>query len=719
MMGSFSAIAQTTYYVRTDGGDSTQCTGLADAAYPGSGTAQPCAFKHPFWALDASGQWVLHGGDTLVIRAGSYKMGYGEGNLPTDLCSSDYTWACHLPPLPSGPDAAHPTRVLGEGWDSGCASPPQLWGAERADWILDLTGTSNAVVGCLEITDRSGCADWHCDPAVACQRDQFPYGNYADVGIRASDSSNVTLKDLNVHGMAWGGIHAGRISDWTIQNVRVAGNGGVGWDGDLGEESSDSGTIRFSHFTVEWNGCPETYPGLQPSSCWGQQTCGGYGDGVGLARSGGHFIIEDSVFRHNVSDGLDLLYVGVDHPDSLVEVYRSQAYGNAGNQMKIGGTSRVVNCLISSDCAYFYQKPIGQYLGNLNSGDHCRAGGAALSVNLPRGKDAYVVNSTLAGQGWACAELQCNTLDFPDQPACDGTERVYLQNSIFQGYQVVYLDYERLADFIGDGDPYHFTTAQTADHNLIHDCEVSSPTGPNTLTDDPLFVNGGIGNLDAHLQSASPAIGQGLPIGSLGGLVPADDVEGLVRTDPPDLGAYEYQGSTGCTLSCTASAPASAQVDTPVSFTATATPSSACTGNVTYHWDFGDGPSGNGASATHTYTTAGTFSWTMTAKVQGVECIRSGSITVTPAVTPPYLAAVTKASSPFRLKISGSNLQAGLQVFIGNDPSPWPSVAYKNSTLIVLKSGSALKARFPQGQAVQILVVNPDGGQAAISYTRP
>ena len=34
----------TTYYVRSDGGSTDQCNGLADAAYPGSGTNQPCAW---------------------------------------------------------------------------------------------------------------------------------------------------------------------------------------------------------------------------------------------------------------------------------------------------------------------------------------------------------------------------------------------------------------------------------------------------------------------------------------------------------------------------------------------------------------------------------------------------------------------------------------------------------------------------------------------------
>jgi hypothetical protein len=66
-----------TYYVRPDGGSAAQCTGRANAPYPGSGTAQPCAWDHPFRALPPGGTPRIAGEDTLIIAPGSYMMGLG------------------------------------------------------------------------------------------------------------------------------------------------------------------------------------------------------------------------------------------------------------------------------------------------------------------------------------------------------------------------------------------------------------------------------------------------------------------------------------------------------------------------------------------------------------------------------------------------------------------------------------------------------------------
>ncbi|MBI4769227.1 MAG: right-handed parallel beta-helix repeat-containing protein, partial [Chloroflexi bacterium] len=222
-----AAPAGATWYVRTDGGSPTQCTGLVDAPYPGSGSGQPCAWDHPFRALPPDGTPRIASGDTLIIGAGAYRMGYGAPGA--DNCDAGGAFGCLMSPIPSGPSPANPTRILG---NSAAPDPPQLWGAERPWFIVNMTDSSNVEIGYLEISDHSGCVEFHSG-GLACERDNPPFGDWASYGLYAEDSANVYLHDLNIHGLAAGGVHAGRLTDWTVENVRIAGNGSVGWDGDL------------------------------------------------------------------------------------------------------------------------------------------------------------------------------------------------------------------------------------------------------------------------------------------------------------------------------------------------------------------------------------------------------------------------------------------------------------------------------------------------------
>jgi hypothetical protein len=157
--------AAATYYVRTDGGPPDRCDGRSDTAAPSSGTGLPCAWDHPFRALPPGDTTRIAPGDTVVIGPGSYQMGYGAPGA--DTCEQPGTWDCHMPPIPSGPSPSQPTRFVGSGWDSGCPSPPELWGTERADWILDLTGSRNVEVACLVVTDHSTCVEGHSG-AIPC-----------------------------------------------------------------------------------------------------------------------------------------------------------------------------------------------------------------------------------------------------------------------------------------------------------------------------------------------------------------------------------------------------------------------------------------------------------------------------------------------------------------------------------------------------------------------
>lgn len=87
-----------------------------------------------------------------------------------------------------------------------------------------------------------------------------------------------------------------------------------------------------------------------------------------------------------------------------------------------------------------------------------------------------------------------------------------------------------------------------------------------------------------------------------------------------------------CTLSCTAEVPPAATAGQTVDFQASAT-GSDCTGSPSYAWTFGDGGSSAGQDASHTYSNAGTFPWSVTVTVEGTVCTQTGSILVTSPCT--------------------------------------------------------------------------------------
>ncbi|MEW6093291.1 MAG: hypothetical protein AB1531_04915, partial [Chloroflexota bacterium] len=519
-------LAGSTYYVRPDGGSYAECTGLADAPYPGSGVSQPCAWNHPFQALPPDSEPRLLGGDTLIIRAGSYKMGYGAPGA--ENCDYEGSYGCHMSPVPSGPDAGHPTRIQGAGWESGCAAPPELWGSGRPWFVVNLTSSSNVEIACLEITDHSSCIEDHIFPTggseYTCQRDAPPYGDWAAIGLYAEDSANVHLADLNIHGLANTGIQAGRLTDWIVERVRLAGNGLAGWNGDLvgdGSNSENHGTFIFRHWLVEWNGCGETYPEEEHLGCWGQEA-GGYGDGAGFGgTTGGHYFIEDSAFLHNTSDGLDMLYTRL--PGALVEIHRTIAEGNDGNQIKVTGEVVIENSILVSNCGFFHDMPFW------NNDDDCRAGGDALVFALNPGGKASVINSTITGEGGCLVIAEC-ALD----KTCNGSEKVVLRNDIFQGQNVFFNPDEDacFAWYDDETSPPMPSNPFIVEYSLITGVRFGNVTpcpGPHNMCD--VFsglLDISINAFDAHLRPDSPAINAGTADGA-----PADDFDSHPRDAPP------------------------------------------------------------------------------------------------------------------------------------------------------------------------------------------
>ena len=65
--------------------------------------------------------------------------------------------------------------------------------------------------------------------AILKKRDNPPFGDRAPIGLYGGESSNVHRSHLIGHGLAASGVHAGRLTDWSVEDVHVVGNGSSGW----------------------------------------------------------------------------------------------------------------------------------------------------------------------------------------------------------------------------------------------------------------------------------------------------------------------------------------------------------------------------------------------------------------------------------------------------------------------------------------------------------
>ncbi|MFI4969219.1 MAG: choice-of-anchor Q domain-containing protein [Lysobacterales bacterium] len=545
-----------TYYVRTDGGSAAQCTGLANVAYSGSGSGQACAWSHPFIALPPAGNPArIAGGDTLIIGHGSYMMGYGAPE--TGGCYQNSAYDCIMQTVPSGLDATHPTRILGEGYDQGCPAAPQLWGTQRAYAIVQIRGTqggtqaSNIEVGCLEMTDHSSCIENHCsagnctggaDQIDRCRRDAYPFGTWAENGLIASDASNVLIHDLNIHGLGAEGVRAGRLTDWTIQKVRIWANGFAGWDADIrnGVPTNDTsyhGTIHFTNLEIAWSGCGERYPSGEIFGCWDQNE-GGYGDGFGAGPTGGTWIFEDSHIHHNVSDGLDLLYGDA---TANVTYRRVKAEDNAGNQLKASGNVTIENSIVIGTCAMPWSvSPVNNYDGptppqyvgryNMELSGNCRASGDSISLKPHPGNAVVVRSNTITGQG------NCQVM----WTGGDATSTVLIANNAIYGG-----NNDWLTMATGGGNrltcgiyAYNSPATLTTVNNLLwHVRNDQCPTGSHCT--DPGLSSDDLASFDPLPLPNSPLINNADAANS-----PATDYRGVLRPalGADDIGAIEYRG---------------------------------------------------------------------------------------------------------------------------------------------------------------------------------
>jgi hypothetical protein len=583
----------TTWYIRADGGTNTECTGKVNAAYPGSGSGQACAFNHPYQMLTSSGSWTsFAGGDTIQFADPSsashtYYMGEQNQGIGTDwhsqlsvICpqpnaNQSQGFECVLPAPPSGTAGQH-TRILGQNagscHDSGhthLVNPTVLSGIDNAYWVLDTRATNYVDISCIEITQPDTCT-WAASTGTpgAC-------GNNVPNSVRVGGivlnygtdqgPSNLTLQDVAVVGVAGSGIlgsHLNKSSSdvFTATDVYVIGNGAAGWNGDGGgcdgsasNDCESVGTMNLSHVIVDWNGCVavKPYDMTKPDTqnafnfCYGQES-GGYGDGfVQIAAGNMTLNVDHSFFRWNTQDGFDSLHLSDDVTTSpAIHISDSWAEGNGGQTFKLGAgaSSSAINNVSISNChvlATASNFPLNPSGWALDSADTCRAAGDQWAFQMDNGTTITLENNTSVGYGNTMYDVECAAL----APNCvaNGAKFIF-RNNISKGYPDPG-DGNRLASgiYLGAGDVFA-NAGSVIDHNLWSTMNTGCPDNSvtagyekiYTCGDPDLTAESSVNAINPNITSSSAAINSGIAISGI-----TTDFNGKTRANPPAIGATE------------------------------------------------------------------------------------------------------------------------------------------------------------------------------------
>lgn len=386
------------WYIRPGGGTrfssnvpTGQCDGKGDVNYPGSGTNQHCAFNDVrFLVFDGSSAtdptfpargWVIASSDIVTIRGSigggvSYRIGYpanGDpstgGGYPFFGISGD-VGNSGIPSPPPG-SVSQPTTIQGENF-AAChtggsvtqgghilqSALTQLYGGWGIGHIIDLYGTQNIKLQCLDLTDHAQCGTLAAGTgSPQCKSGSTVLADYAATGLHFhNNSTGIILNDISIHGLGGAGIGGSPGDSFVANYLDIIGNENAGWNADDSDGTTGVGSLNVTNFNINWNGCIEEYPIVDsvPYIYCRDQGTGGYGDGFGTASlnspaPGWQVHFDQGNVDYNTQDGLDALHIG--GAGSTMTETRVLAYGNEGQQLKVGGaTGRIQSCIIFGNC---------------------------------------------------------------------------------------------------------------------------------------------------------------------------------------------------------------------------------------------------------------------------------------------------------------------------------------------------------------------------------
>ncbi len=575
--------AGNTWFVRKDGGSRYssnmphgQCDGLTDGPYPGSGTNQPCAFNDArfLWqdGSRATGStqssfpsygWVGQGGDTYIIRGSiqdgvSWRVGYPNNSSAYDAASGVYFGIPGDPyssgaPVPLSGTSEQHTRILGENF-AAChtaGAKTQLHGGFGANMVLDMAGASYVDVACLDITDFSSCG--RAAQTNTCSTQPGTLDDYATNGIRWSrTSTNDTLTDVHIHGMAATGMIGPTGDGVTMDYMDVIGNAASGWNTDVSDGTTGTGVLSVKHYNISWNGCTEQYPitdALPYQDCT-DDNIGGYGDGFGTAslpsNPAWNITFDQGIVSYNTQDGLDALHLT--GQGSSISVSRTSAFSNMGQQIKIGGASSViVNNIITTNCNAMRQAIPGTPSGyDSRLTDFCRAADSGMVAMVGHATNLTMQQNTIYSASSTAVEIDCDTT----YGSCDATSTIDFENNIFVGFlndnAAGYVgggsgDYSNYV-YNGSGASFFTNRGSIFNRNITYHAK-SSWACPAQGESGALCLDPGLSSeswpmygpatVSPTLNSIALRAGASLPAVTL-------DFFGSTRNTPPTIGAVEH-----------------------------------------------------------------------------------------------------------------------------------------------------------------------------------
>lgn len=554
---STQAFAISTWYIRPAGAaygtTSTTCNGHTDADYV-TNTGPNCAVKDPYqirlYSTDDSGGTAgterVSAGDTVIFHDNGtthFPIGYNISS-PQSGCSASYPYGCYLMPWPNN------VTLAGSNYTSGCATKAQLYGTQAVKKVVNLESSSGVTLSCLEITDHSACLN-----SIGGNQCSKTYtgdvGNWGYWGVYAKSVSNLTMTDVDIHGMADRGM-IGAITGMTLTRVNFDGNGWAGWDWDdtaYGGTGHPGGTITAHYPKTRFNGCSETYPrstSFSTSDYSGcvDQNASGYGDGWGgLPWQDGSVVkIDHGEWSHNVQDGLDFLYMSDNFNTQSVSIDKSLFEGNDGNQLKFSAKNMELdNSILIANCTYHTQT--GKVY-NTGSWSDCRANGTPISATALTGATwKFFNNSAITATGSSGSAF----IELNPRNADTGVGNTYtFSNNVLKNYNNTWTAYYNGLS----GASQTAFAAATSNHSDIYNF-TSAPSGTGVVTTDPQWGGSFSVTADSNvsaiaLSSSSPAKGNGSSNTFWNN---SKDYNDAAQNSPIDQGSVIY--GSACTPNCT------------------------------------------------------------------------------------------------------------------------------------------------------------------------